>query len=362
MTALFVVATFVVLIVVHELGHFFVAKLLHVRVKEFGIGYPPRALLVGKWGDTEYTINWLPFGGFVRLYGEEETTERGPGSFQRASRGVRAAILAAGVIMNVVLAFFLFAFALYSGVPMVIDNPRPGEVIQLIVSDVVPGSPAAVGGIAAGDEILGMADAHGVLLAARTPEQVRTFVSTRGGQEITVTVKRGEKQQLVVVRPANAVVPNEADRPALGVGLALVSLRALSWPEAFAKASELTYASAATALRGAWKLLTGSLTLSAPIQNVVGPVGLVSLIGEASQHGFGNVLQLAGFISVNLAIINLIPIPALDGGQLVLLGIETLMRRSAPRIAVQLINTFGLALIMLLMAIVTYHDISRLLA
>lgn len=362
MTALLVVVTFVVLIVVHEFGHFVMAKLMRVRVDEFGVGYPPRAFLLGKWGGTEYTINWLPLGGFVRLYGDEETAERGPGSFQRARRRVQAAILVAGVAMNLILAWLLFAAALHSGVPTVVDDPRPSEAVQLFVTDVVPGSPAAAGGITAGDEILGMTDKDGVSLAARTPSQVLAFVSVHGGQEITVSFRHDGKEQATAVRPANAVVPGEADRPALGVGLALVAMRTFSWPEAFVGASRLTYMYCAATIGGVWQLIAGSFTLSAPIQDVVGPVGLVSLIGEAAQNGFGNVLKLAGFISVNLAIINLIPIPALDGGRLVMLGIEAVMKRPAPRLAVQILNTFGIALIMLLMVVVTYHDIMRLLA
>lgn len=362
MTALLVVVTFVVLIVVHEFGHFLVAKLMRVRVDEFGVGYPPRAFLLGKWGGTEYTLNWLPLGGFVRLYGDEETAERGPGSFQRARRSVQAAILVAGVAMNVVLAWVLFAGALHSGVPTVVDNPLTGEAVQLFVSDVVPGSPAAAGGITPGDEILAMTDQNGIALPARTPEQVLAYVSARGGQEITVSFKHGGKEQMATVRPANAIVPGEAGRPALGVGLALVAIRALSWPEALLGAFQLTYTYGVATLNGVWQLVAGSFTLSAPIQDVVGPVGLVSLIGEAAQNGIGNVLKLAGFISINLAIINLIPIPALDGGRLVLLGIEAVMKRPAPRLAVQVLNTFGIALIMLLMIVVTYHDIARLLA
>src|SRR5882672_6989037 len=109
MTALLVVLILVLLIVVHELGHFLVAKLTKVRVDEFGIGYPPRALVLGKWGQTEYTVNWLPFGGFVRLYGDDGTTEHGRGSIGGAKRWVQALILIAGVTANALLAWLLFS-------------------------------------------------------------------------------------------------------------------------------------------------------------------------------------------------------------------------------------------------------------
>lgn len=362
MTALLVVVIFVALIVVHELGHFIVAKFTGVKVEEFGVGYPPRALSLGTWGETEYTINWLPFGGFVRLYGDDDgTVQRGPGSLHRAHRGVQAAILVAGVAMNALLAWVLFAWALHLGVPAVVHEAHAGETVQLYVSDVVPGSPAAAAGLTMGDEILSLSDANGNA-PALTPDAFVEFVGSRAGLPLTLEFVHAGATTSAMVRPANAVVPGEAGRPALGVGLALVATRSLPWGEALVSATSLTGQYFAATFQGVWQLIAGSFTLSAPIQDVVGPVGLVSIIGQAAHNGLGNVIKLAGFISVNLAIINLIPIPALDGGRLALLAVEAVLRRPAPRFAVQVINTFGVALIMLLMVVVTYHDIARLLA
>ncbi len=361
MTALLVIVIFVALIVVHELGHFVVAKLTRVRVEEFGIGYPPRALSLGTWGGTEYTINWLPFGGFVRLFGEDEAPERGQGSLQRAPRKVQAAILVAGVAMNALLAWGLFIVALHIGVPTLIEAPRHGEAVHLYVADVVPGSPASAAGLAMGDEILALRDASGNA-PALTPDAFVEFVGERAGVPLTIEYLHAGATSSAMVRPANAVVPGQAGRPALGVGLALVAERSLPWGEAFITGTQLTGSYFAATFEGVWRLISGAFTFSAPIHEVVGPVGLVSIIGEAAHNGIGNVIKLAAFISVNLAIINLIPIPALDGGRLAILAVETALRRPAPRLAVQVINTFGIALIMLLMVVVTYHDIARLLA
>ncbi len=361
-TALIVVAIFVGLIVVHELGHFFVAKWLGIRVEEFGIGYPPRALTLGRWGGTEYTINWLPFGGFVRLFGDEETGEHGRGSFQDAPRLTQAAILIAGVAMNALLAWGLFAWSLTLGVPDVIDASRPGEQAQLFIAHVVPGSPADVAGVRAGDELIALSDADGVSVSELTPSAVSAFVAARAGELLDITYVRAGATTTGAVRPANAVVPGQANKPALGVGLALVATRALPLGEAVRESIPLTLSYFRATFDGVWQLISGAFRLSAPIDQVVGPVGLVSIIGEAAHNGFGNVIKLAGFISVNLAIINLIPIPALDGGRLAILAIEGILRRPAPRLAVQVVNTFGVALLMLLMLVVTYQDIARLLA
>ena len=170
MTALLVIALFVALVVAHEFGHFIVAKFTRVRVEEFGVGYPPRAFLLGKWGGTEYSLNWLPLGGFVRLYGEEETGAHGAGSVEDAPRAVQAIILIAGVAANALVAWLLFAWAFHLGTPAVVREALPGEQVQLFVSDVVPGSPASAAGLAAGDEIMALEDPQGIALSTLAPE------------------------------------------------------------------------------------------------------------------------------------------------------------------------------------------------
>jgi len=361
MTALLVIAILVVLIVVHELGHFLVAKLTKVRVDEFGVGYPPRALVLGKWGQTEYTINWLPFGGFVRLYGDDGTTEHGRGSIGGAKRWVQALILVAGVTANTLLAWFLFASALAIGVPTLVDMPLQGEHTQLFVSDIVPGSPAAASGIVQGDQILMVTDTKGEKLDALTPSAMLDYVKARGGQIISITYQHGDTIVVSTMRPANAVVPGAAGRPALGVGLALVANRSLSWPIALYESFFVTKDAFVSTAQSLWGILSGLFTRTADLSQIVGPVGLVSVVHVASENGIGNVLKLAAFISVNLAIINLIPIPALDGGRLFILLIEAIRRKKTPKVGIQLLNGLSIALVAVLMIVVTYHDIARLI-
>ncbi len=239
MTALLVIAILVLLIVAHELGHFIVAKIFRVRVDEFGLGYPPRAITFGRIGDTEYTLNWIPFGGFVRLFGEEGVG-RGKGSLVDASRLAQAGILVAGVTANAVLAWFLFAAGLHMGVPTVIDIPTSGEPVHLFVSDVVPGSPADAAGMIAGDEILSMTDPKGIALATLSPDATMEYVRVRGGQALAVSYLHKGATSSALVRPANAIVPEAEGRPALGIGLVLVANRALAWPDAMREAFSIT--------------------------------------------------------------------------------------------------------------------------
>ncbi len=359
MTALLVVAILVLLIVVHELGHFAAAKWFGIRVEEFGIGYPPRALTLGKIGDTEYTVNWIPFGGFVRLFGDEGEKQHGSGALMDASRGVRAMVLVAGVAMNVLMGWALFTYALHLGVPRAVDESTPGA--YLLITNVVAGSPAEAAGLAEGDRVVAVT-AQDATLADLTPGTVSDFISARAGKQVSITYMRTGVTSTVVARPANAIIPDEASRPALGVGLALVSDAPLSWGSSALAAFGSVRDAFTAVVGGLWTMLADTFHGKSAVADVVGPVGLVKVVGDAAKHGFGNVLALAAFISVNLAVINLIPIPALDGGRIFLLGFEAIFRKDAPRLFVQILNIIGVACILLLMIVVTYHDIARLFA
>ncbi|MCE9541263.1 site-2 protease family protein, partial [Candidatus Kaiserbacteria bacterium] len=295
MTAVLVIAILVFLIVVHELGHFVAAKLFKVRVEEFGIGYPPRALRVGKWGETEYTLNWIPFGGFVRLFGEDGERESGSGSFVGAARWKQALILVAGVCMNALAAWLLFAGAYSIGILHPVDSTYPGA--RLIVSDIVPASPADAAGVLPGDEIIALSDVDGTELSPLTPDSVVDFVSTRGGKELSLTYVHNSATTTSVVRPAHAVVANEAGRPAIGVGLVLVTSESVPLSEAFVEGYYQTIGTFTVSAQGLWGILKSVVHGAPNLANVTGPVGLVSYVAEASHSGWGYVLSLAGFIS-----------------------------------------------------------------
>jgi len=362
-TAFLVIVILVLLIVAHEFGHFLAAKMFGVRVDEFGVGYPPRAFLFGKWGGTEYTLNWIPFGGFVRLYGEDEKGQRGQGSLVDAPHWKQAVILIAGVFVNALVALILFIFALHVGIPRVVDIAQPNKSAHLVVSDVIPGSPADAGGIVAGDEITAIIDMEGSnVIQPLTPAIVTGFVKTHPGDALQITYKRADAIKQTTARPAQGVLRDNAGTPALGVGLVMVSIVSVPWSEAFIQAFPLAYSEFVQTLAGLGHIIMTAVSGNADLTQVVGPVGLASVVGEAAQNGLGQILMLAGLIGVNLAIINLIPIPVLDGGRLLVVIIEAILRRPAPRLVLQILNTLGVALIILLMVTVTYHDIARLLA
>lgn len=359
MTVLLVLIILVVLIVGHELGHFIAAKITGVKVEEFGVGYPPRAFSFGRWGGTEYTLNWIPFGGFVRLWGDEGESQRGAGAFASASRIRQALILIAGVAMNFIIAWGLFAYAYTLGVPRAVFSPGPG--IHLIVSEVVPGSPASSAGLASGDQILSVSDT-GASVDILTPEKVVAFVRARAGKEVRVSYVHNGTTTEAVMRPAHAVIADNGAQPAIGIGLVLVSDSALSIPQAILTGFTRTSDECIAVAGRLWGMIRGSFAGHTNIKEVVGPIGLVGVVGEAATHGWGYVLGLAAIISANLAIINLIPIPALDGGRLALLGLEAIFRRPMPRGFVSLINAAGIAILVILMIAVTYNDILRLFA
>lgn len=363
LSAFLVIAILVALIVVHEFGHFLAAKIFGVRVDEFGVGYPPRAFLIAKFGETEYTLNWIPFGGFVRLYGEDEDRGRGKGSLVDAPRSKQAVILIAGVAMNALAAWMLFVGALHAGIPQVVEAPQGDTPAHLVVADVVPGSPAEAANLSVGDEITAIVDAQGNhVISMLTPYAITSFVRSHPGEALQITYHRAGEIKQTSAHPAQGVLKDDAHTPALGVGLVLVSTVSVPWSEAIWKSFPLAYHETVQTLAGLWEIIRSAAGGSPDLANVVGPVGLAGVVGEAAHNGWGQILLLAGLIGINLAIINLVPIPVLDGGRLLVVGIEAVLRRPAPRLVMQLLNTIGIALIMLLMITVTYNDIARLLA
>jgi regulator of sigma E protease len=363
LTALLVITILVVLIVVHEFGHFVAAKVFGIRVDEFGVGYPPRAFLFGKIGDTEYTLNWIPFGGFVRLYGEDDGGQHGKGSLLDAPRWKQAVILIAGVTANALAAWMLFVGALHVGIPRVVEAPISGAPVRLIVADVVPGSPADAANLIVGDEITAIVDKRGTAITSSlTPRTVTDFIRTHPGEPINISYKRADIIKQTTARPAQGVLKDDAHTPALGIGLVLVSTEGMPWSTAIIQSFSLTYREVAQTLTGLWDIIRSAARGVPDLANIVGPIGLASIVSEAAHNGWGQVLLLAGLIGINLAIINLIPIPVLDGGRLLVVIIEAILHKPAPRLVLQILNTIGVTLIILLMVTVTYHDIARLLA
>jgi regulator of sigma E protease len=341
-----------VLVLVHELGHFSVARFFGIRVDEFGLGYPPRAAKLFTFKNTLFTLNWLPFGGFVKIYGEDPTEEnlRAPDSFQSKNRGIQAAVLAAGVVCNFVFAWLLISFGLMAGLPapagyLPITNP------QTVITTVIPGSPAAEAGLLAGDTILSI---NGSRLS---PEEAIQKISQTTG-ELDFEVLRGKNISHKHIVPEEGIVPGKA---AVGISMEVIGTLTLSPGRALLEGAKTSVNLLWETAQALAHFLGQAITGRADLASVAGPVGLVSMVGEARELGWGFLLTFTALISINLSIINLLPFPALDGGRLLFVAIEAVSRRRVSSKVTNLTNTIGFALLLLFMVVITVHDVKGLL-
>lgn len=352
-----------VLIFVHELGHFIVAKVSGIRVDEFAIGFPPR-ILRWKKGETLYTLNLIPIGGFVKIFGEnpDEASLSGPHSnrsFAKKSRLIQALTLVAGVFFNIVFGWFLISGALALGLPQPIE-PGSGESYsnpEVVVADILPHSPAETAGFLPGDSLVKV-ESGGIILSPITSDSVREFVNTRGGEKITVTVKRKGSDHTIGVTPVGNIV---SGREVVGFSLADIGIVRLSLSEAFARGAITTYRSLVDITVGLFGFIKNVSLGTADLKQVTGPVGIVGLVGQASDFGLAYLLSFTAFISLNLAVINILPIPALDGGRLAVVLIEGIIRRPLNYRYVNTVNTIGFVLLIILMLVITYQDIFKLI-
>jgi len=366
MEILLFVVIIVALIVVHEFGHLVAAKLSKMRVDEFGLGYPPRAAVIGRIGETILSLNWLPFGGFVKIFGEDGGEgSRLPagrqGAFTTRPRILQALVLVAGIAMNLLFAYVLITGALISGTPRALSQNEIANArdVELAVADVLPSSPAARAGLLPGDSIMSAKDASGEWHAT-DPASFSAFVAASKGSAVTLEVKRNGKEQAVTATPAAGVAAVDPSRYALGVEVTSIGVVPLSFIAAITEGAFLTWGAITITAAGLWHFFYGVFTLSADLSQVAGPVGIVGAVGASAAGGLGNLLSLVAIISINLALINLIPVPALDGGRLLFVIIESIIRRPIKPSVSRAVNGIGFALLILLMVVVTAHDIFKI--
>ena len=373
MTVFLFIVILALLVFSHELGPFSVAKFFGIRVDEFGLGFPPR-LWARKRGETEYSLNLLPIGGFVKIFGETPDDEslRGPDrarSLVAKPRLVQAAVLVAGVAANFLLAWLLLSLGYLFGLPTPVSEigltDRQSATKLLIVS-LSPDSPAAGAGLKAGDELVALAraDKPGAPQPVLTPEQVQSFVARTGERPLVVHYRRGAvfKQtdlptQTVTLTPVAGLV---ADRPAIGIAMDQIAISRKNLPAAIGSGLVLAGRLSLATVRSLGQLFAELGAGKNVLNYVTGPVGLVGLVGDASSLGWIYLLSFTAFISINLMIINLIPFPALDGGRLLFLLIEKIKGSMiSPKIA-NAVNLAGFVLLIALMLLVTYGDLTRL--
>jgi regulator of sigma E protease len=348
-----------VLVLIHELGHFLVARLNGVRVDEFGLGLPPR-IWGKKIGGTIYSFNWLPIGGFVRLAGEDDDGETHTASekskyhdyFWAKSKKARAAILTAGVVMNFLLAVGITTFLLADGVKV--------PAGQVTVEKVTPGSPAAVAGLTAGDVILsGRLDLQNDnnLVLFKESRQLISYARENADRLIILTVNRqGSKLTLSLVPRKN---PPEGQGP---IGVTISDLVDKKYPlsEAPLEAVKVNFQTAFRMVTGVADTIWGLLTLKNTKPDIAGPIGIAKVTSDAVKFGWRAVLELAALLSLNLAVLNILPFPALDGGRLLFVFLEKILGRKIKPAFEKSTHQIGMVILLAIIALVSINDIIRL--
>lgn len=357
-----------VLIFVHELGHFLLARRNGIKAEEFGFGFPPRVFGFYKdnfgkkkfvWGnkeiiskDTVYSVNWIPLGGFVRIKGEDGAGMGENDSFVSKGAWVRIKVLAAGVIMNFILAWFLISIVLMIGAPEPVSDSSntPGAKIQ--ISEIFPDSPAEKAGIKIGDEIL--ASQNGIIF--HNISDVQNFINSDKGKEIILKIKKGNKiTDLKVVPRINA----PEGQGSLGIGMVQTVIKKYPWYSAIWKGF-LTFLDLVSAmLVGLYQIIKTLLIGQGGKIDVAGPVGIAVLTKQVASLGLVYVLQFTAILAINLGIINALPFPALDGGRILFIVIEKIKGSPVSSKTEQLFHTVGFILLILLMIFITYRDIIK---
>lgn len=333
-TAVLAILIFGVLILVHELGHFIVAKATGIRVEEFAIGMGPKIFGV-KYGETDYSLMVLPIGGYNKMSGMEPGTEDDEKGFNSKSVFQRMMVIIAGSLMNFLLAIILFVLVFsYIGVPA---NSN-------VIGDTIEGFPAEQAGLKKGDQ-----------LTAINGEPVNNWL------ELTQIIQKSpEKNLTITVQRDNTileidVVPKKDPETGLGLIGIRDSLKTYPVWTGLKLGTERAIAILVLIVTSLVHIITGQ----APAE-VAGPVGIVHMIGEAAQYGAGMILNFAALLSLNLGLINLLPIPALDGSRLVFLAIEGIRGKPINPERENFVHLVGFAMLILLMILITYKDILRI--
>lgn len=351
-TVLLFIAVLAVLVLVHELGHYLAARFFKIDVEEFGIGFPPRAWSVKK-GKTVWSINWIPLGGFVKIKGEDDPSATGPGNFAHKPAYVRAVVICAGVFMNLVLSTLLFTGGFMVGLPQIAEDlPAAARVrdprVQIV--EVLPGSPAAAAGFVAGDVLVKI---EGVSYAR--VEDIQERVNEAEGP-IGVELRRGKETLRKELVPT---LDEKSGKRIMGVALVESAVVSYPWHLALLKGVGATGFYVKEIVLSLADLIKGLFVGQKPGVEFSGPVGIAVLTGQAARLGFIYLMQFAALLSVNLAVINILPIPALDGGRLLFIIIEKFRGRGVRPIVEAVTHRIAFFLLLGLIVLVTIKDLAR---
>jgi regulator of sigma E protease len=363
MTVIIFLIVLAVLIFVHELGHFLFARMCGIRVDAFKIGFGPKIFAwkpkhSGFWGDTTYGINLIPFGGYVKIFGEDgELPKDEP--MTRGLRGLalvhkprwqQAIVLVAGVFFNILFAWILYVGLFAHGVTATTDGFEKYSAdfsnSRIMVTDVLPDSPAAKAGLMTGDVLIG--NDVGV---------IQDEINKSAGTPVALGYVRGGVPEIATTTPIQGLVP---DKYAIGIAMSPVVDMRLPFFTAIYEGGHYTWVMLRDTAVGLYSFIANIFEGTANFSDIAGPVGIAGIVGSAAKMGMTYLLMVTALISINLAIVNLIPFPALDGGRVLFVLIECIIRRRISAKFTNIVNTVGFALLIALMVVVTYKDIARL--
>lgn len=360
MTIILFIVILAALVFVHELGHFLAAKASGIRVDEFSIGFPPRIASFTR-GETKYSLNLIPFGGYVKIFGEDPTEDvmahkDDHRSFVSKPKSVQAIVLVAGIAFNIIFAWLLFSVGFATGMPVPQDYSGDVSVVRdlkLTVTVVAKDSPAEAAGLKQGDVLLRM-QSGGDVATELTPQKVQDFTAAHAEQPVAIQFLRGGSELMATATPK---LSSESGRAVIGIVPEMYGTLKLGLFPALWEGAKLTVTWTKATAVGIAQFIGQAFTGRASLGEVTGPVGIAGMVGDAARLGFAYVLSFTAFISINLAVINLIPFPALDGGRLLIVLIERIKGGPLNPKAVTAVNAVGLGLLLLLMVVVTFHDV-----
>lgn len=353
-TILAFIGILALLVLIHEFGHYIAAKKNGVLVEEFGFGFPPR-VWGKKIGETLYSINALPIGGFVKVYGEEyheEDVHVDPKLKNRAfvnkKPWQKVIIIIAGVVMNFLLGWVIISFLFTQGVPVPVN--------KVLIEKVQPNSPASQAGIKEGDHVIELQAPDRAYKLNKSDELIK-LTQQYGDKQIKLVVQRGEEKTTIQITPRKNPPPGEGS---MGIVLTSFTLKKYPWYSApfygLIEAANMTKMIATEML----KMLFKFVTFQDQKVEVAGPIGIAQFTGKAITYGYTAVLELIALLSLNLAVINILPFPALDGGRLVFIMYEWATGKQINKSFEKYMNVGGMIFLLALSALITILDIMKL--
>lgn len=341
------------LILIHEWGHFYAARRLGIRVEEFGFGFPPNLISTVKNG-TRFVLNLLPIGGYVKIYGEHGEGKSEHYSFSSRPIWQRFLVVAAGVFMNVVLAWALLTFA--HGIGIARATGEKSDRTSVTIVAVEPDSPAERAGIRFGDTVKAIRiDGIPVLITDIT--EFQTLVKENAGKNIELALQRNGTERAIAAIPREH--PPEGSG-ALGIALEYIAIEKSPWYLAPIRGFQSTYTVTAGTVFGFGEIIRRAFVEKKFPSEIAGPVGVFSFASNITDLGISYILQFIAILSVNLAILNALPIPALDGGRIFFMAIEKIRRKTVAPKWENLAHALGFAVLILLMILVTFRDVRNL--